>query len=209
MPLVAKGFSTNGYARPLNENGKTADWVRVDWECWDKSCSICHGKGGHGDTTLLLPGDIIIGPGVVGMWLGEDTVQAMYPLDTTDVYAGGSDAQKLKSMGSGFGFTWSKPCSNYVNHEVGCPLHDSDDNLPTSPQASNPNSCKPYNPDGKWTVYRLSVPNYTSDYRSAGITTRDKGDEDWEIWYKYRYKGMAPTADTRTYLEEVRKKLGI
>lgn len=209
MPLVAKGFSTNGYARPLNENGKTADWVRVDWECWDESCSICHGKGGHGDTTLLLPGDIIIGPGAVGVWLGEDTVQAMYPLDTTDVYVGGSDAQKLKSMGSGFGFTWSKLCSSYVNHEVGCPLHDSDDNLPTSPQASDPNSCKPYNPDGKWTVYRLSVPNYTSDYRSAGITTRDKGDEDWEIWYKYRYKGMAPTADTRTYLEEVRKKLGI
>ena len=212
MPLVRDGFSSDGYARPLNENGKTADWVRVDWECWDNDCSVCHGKGGHGNTKELLPGDIIIGPGVVGMWLGADTVQAMYPLEESNsdglVCVGGADAQRLKSMGE-LGLVWSKPCASYVNHEVGCLVHDSDDNLPTTAEKSDPNSCKPYNAQGKWTVYRLSVPNYTDTYRSAGITTRDRGDEDWEIWYKYRYKGLSPSADTKMYLDEVRKKLGM
>lgn len=210
MPLVRLGFSSDGYERPLNENGKTADWVRVDWECWDEDCPLCHGQGGHGNTKSLLPGDVIIGPGVVGMWLGTDTVQSMYSLEETNsddlVCVGGTNAQQLKSMNE-LGFSWSKPCVSYVNHEIGCPVHDSDDNLPDFPEQSKSDSCKPYNSAGKWAVYRLSVPNYTDAYRSAGITTSDNGD-DWEMWYKYRYKGLAPTADTISYLDQVRKKLG-
>lgn len=209
MPAKAKGYDTDGYARPTNENGKTADWVRVDWECWDPDCPVCHGKGGHGNTDMLLPGDIIIGPSGVGMWLGEDTVQSMYPLEANSddklVYVGGKDAQKIKSMENGMGFVWSKPCSSYINHDSEC-YHDEEQTVLTS---SDPSSCVPYNPEGKWTVYRLSVPNYTDDYRSAGITYSNSGDDDWEIWYKYRYKGMQPSADTKRYLYEVRKDLGI
>lgn len=213
MPATAKGYATNGYARPANENGKMADWVRVDWECWDSNCPICHGKGGHGDTSVLCPGDIIIGPTGVGMWLGEDTVQSMYPLEALDtddplVYVGGTDAQKIKSMSDGMGFEWSKPCSSYVNHDTECMIHTSDATLPTSPSSSDPSSCVPYNPDGKWTVYRLSLPNYTDDYRSAGVTYRDSSDSDWEIWYKYRYKGVQPSTNTRMYLKQLRDELG-
>lgn len=211
MPLTIKGHPTDGYGRPLNENGRTADWVRVDWECWDEDCPICRGRGGHGDTSVLLPGDIIIGPDCVGMWLGEDTVQAMYPLEEERrdklVYVGGTDAQKMKSMNNGMGFTWSQPCSSYINHDVDCPTHVAEDALPTAPMPSDPDSCVPYNPYGKWTVYRLSVSNYTDSYRSAGVTYSHSGDDDWEIWYKYRYKGMEPAADTKRYLQEVRKDL--
>lgn len=212
MPLTAKGFDTNGYIRPSNENGRTADWVRVDWECWDEDCPICGGHGGHGNTEMLLPGDIIIGPKGVGMWLGEDIVQSMYPLeedsDDSLVYVGGNqDAQKIKSMEDGIGFEWSAPCSSYINHDTPCPEHGTESSLPTSPELSDSSSCMPYNANGKWTVYRLSVPNYTDDYRSAGITYSNSGDDDWEIWYKYRYKGMQPSADTKRYLQEVRKDL--
>lgn len=212
MPTVEKGYDTNGYVRPLNENGQTADWVRVDWECWDKDCAICGGKGGHGDVTMLLPGDILIGPNnVVGMWLGAETVQSMYPLEAVSgdelVCVGGTDAQKLKSMAD-LGFEWSKPCSAYINHDVECPVHGRDDDLPTSPQKSDPNACAPYNPEGKWTVYRLTLPNYTDTYRSAGVTQSVEG-EDWEIWYEYRYKGVSATADTKKYLYAIREELGL
>lgn len=212
LPTVRKGFATNGYVRPTNiDNNRTADWVRVDWECYDEDCDICHGEGGHGDTDMLLPGDIFINGNQVGMWLGEDTVQSMYPLEENNspklVYVGGSDAQKIKSMEDGVGFDWSKPCSAYINHDTPCPEHDNESNYPTSPTKSDSSSCNPYNPDGKWTVYRLVTPNYTDSYRSAGVTFNPNDEDDWEMWYKYRYKGMAPSADTKTYLEEVRKDL--
>lgn len=212
MPTSLKGYSSDGYLRPLNENRRTADWVRVDWECWDEECDICDGKGGHGDVDMLLPGDIFIRDGEVGIWLGEDTVQAMYPLEEENepklVYAGGSNAQKLKSIETGIGFGWSKPCSFYINHDTPCPKHDGESNYPTSPETHDTSSCNPYSPEGKWTVYRLITPNYTDAYRSAGVTRDIAQTDDWEIWYKYRYKGMEPSGDTRLYLEEVRKKLG-
>ena len=205
MPSVYKGYSENGYVRDKNDNGMLADWVRVDWECWDPECAVCHGKGGHGDTSKLLAGDIIIGPTTVGMWLGESTVQSMYPteINSTDklVYVGGNDAQKIKSMSDSTGFTWSKPCSLYVNHDTEC-IHTQPT---TSLETADPSHCEPYYAADKWTVYRLSVPNYTDDYRSAGVTYKHSGDDEWEIWYKYRYKGMEPSADTKEYLHKVRE----
>lgn len=211
MPAVDKGYDTNGYSRPANENGKVADWSRVDWECWDESCPVCGGKGGHGDTSKLLPGDIIIGPTGVGMWLGESAVGAMYATTMLDdemlVYVGGKDAQKIKSMENGIGFTWSAPCSSYTNHSTGCSVHNNDSTLSTSPEAADSSSCVPYNPDGKWTVYRLSVPNYTDDYRSAGVTYRTSGDDEYEIWYQYRYKGVYPSMYTKEYVQKLRDDL--
>lgn len=209
-PNVLEGADANGYRRTASENGKMADWVRVDWECWDEECPTCGGRGGHGDVNSLAPGDIMICDDKVCIWLGEDTVQTMFPLEEKNtpalVYAGGDNAQKLKSMSDSTGFEWSKPCSSYVNHETTC-VHDKFENLPTAPVEHDDDSCKPYNPDGKWTVYRLVVSNYTDDYRSAGVTYDPNSEDDWEIWYKYRYKGMEPSADTKLYLQEVRKEI--
>ena len=213
-PITSKGFDTNGYKRFEYSDGYMADWVRVDWECWDPDCGVCGGRGGHGDYDSLAPGDIIIKDGQVFIWLGESTVQAMFPLEmenatsqtTALTMAGGSDSTRLKSA-AGASFSWSKPCASYINHETPCPAHDTEAAWPMSPSRRDPNSCKPYNPDGKWTAYRLIVPNYTDEYRSAGVIY--DMNEDWETWYKYRYKGMEPSSDTRTYLDQVRKELGL
>lgn len=210
-PSKAKGEDVDGYKRKLNENQRNADWVRVDWECWDKECEECGGTGGHGDYNLLVPGDVIIHDNDVFLWLGENTVQNMFPLEKTSsaglCMAGGSNATKLKSI-TDSGFEWSKPCEDYINHETPCPTHVDLESLPTTPEKHDDESCIPYNPDGKWTVYRLITPNYTDAYRSAGVIYNPNDDVDWETWYKYKYKGMAPNADTKQYLEEVRKKIG-
>lgn len=210
-PSIAKGEDVDGYKRKLNENGRNADWIRVDWECWDKECEECGGVGGHGDYDLLCPGDIIIYGSSVYLWLGEETVQNMFPLEKTSgsglCIAGGDSATKLKSIAD-IGFEWSKPCENYINHDTPCPDHGSLEDLPTTPEKADEESCIPYNPEGKWTVYRLITPNYTDAYRSAGIIYNPNDDIDWETWFKYRYKGMAPSADTKQYLEEIRKEIG-
>jgi len=199
-------------------------------ECWDPDCTECEGKGGHGDFNTLAQGDIIIKDDKVYIWLGTDAVEAMFPLEkdpvsesgdsstSSDDYvpfdtsklcmAGGDEAQKLKSVDT-TGFEWSKPCEAYVDHETPCPEHGVLEELPTTPEPHDPDACMPYNPDGKWTVYRCIVPNYTDTYRSAGILYDPTDEDDWEIWYKYRYKGMEPTSDTRQYLEEIRKELGL
>lgn len=238
-PSTESGADVNGYERKLSENGQIADWVRVDWECWDKNCEICGGKGGHGDVNSLAPGDIIISPDdEVYLWLGEDMIKSMYPLTETLnasdplVMAGGSTPTQLKSMTT-TGFEWSKPCNSYINHDTPCPEHGALSTLPTSPEPSglsddedsestesseeseeSSDTCELYNPDGKWTVYRLVTPNYTDAYRSAGVildpvderTWADDGE--WETWYKYKYKGMSTYADTKKYLEQVREEVG-
>lgn len=222
-------YDKKGYERKLNEdNNRTADWVRVDWECWDDECEECGGKGGHGDFDLLAQGDIIISPdGQVYMWLGEKAVTNMFPLETqpsgegedgTDsgkeakdfkdrlVLIGGSESTKLKSIND-ISFEWSKPCESYENHE--CKEHNAWENLPKEPKSSDddPDSCIPYNPEGKWNVYRLITPNYTDTYRSAAIIKSRFDTSEWETWYKYKYKGMSTYADSRRYLEEVRKEI--
>lgn len=210
-PSIAKGEDVDGYKRKLNENKRNADWIRVDWECWDKSCSECGGEGGHGDTKLLCPGDIIINGDKVYLWLGEDAVQNMFPLEKNSadklVIAGGDEATKLKTM-SDSGFEWSKPCDDYVNHNTPCPTHGDLKNLPTTAEHHDDDSCNPYNPDGKWTVYRLITPNYTDAYRSAGVIFNPNDDIDYETWFKYKYKGMGYSADTKTYLEHIRMEIG-
>lgn len=212
-PSKAKGDDEDGYKRKLNENGRTADWIRVDWECWDKDCEICGGKGGHGDFNQLCPGDIIIKDNTVAMWLGEETVENMFPLekdreDNKLVIAGGdSDAQKLKSI-EDVGFEWSKPCEDYIDHDTPCPTHGNLKDLPKTVEKHDEESCMPYNPEGKWTVYRLITSNYTDAYRSAGTIYDPNDDIDWENWYKFKYKGMGPTSDTKRYLEEIRKEIG-
>ena len=229
-PSEATGEDVDGYKRKLAENERIADWIRVDWECWDPDCTECEGKGGHGDFNTLAQGDIIIKDDKVYIWLGTDAVEAMFPLEkdpvsesgdsstSSDDYvpfdtsklcmAGGDEAQKLKSVDT-TGFEWSKPCEAYVDHETPCPEHGVLEELPTTPEPHDPEACMPYNPEGKWTVYRCIVPNYTDTYRSAGILYDPTDEDDWEIWYKYRYKGMEPTSDTRQYLEEIRKELGL
>lgn len=222
-------YDKKGYERKLNEDNKrTADWVRVDWECWDDKCEECGGKGGHGDFSMLAQGDIIISPdGKVYMWLGEKAVTNMFPLETqpsgegedgTDsgkeakdfkdrlVLIGGSESTKLKSIND-ISFEWSKPCESYENHE--CKEHNAWENLPKEPKSSSddPDSCIPYNPEGKWNVYRLVTPNYTDTYRSAAIIKSRFDTSEWETWYKYKYKGMSTYADSRRYLEEVRKEI--
>lgn len=210
-PSIAKGEDVDGYKRKLNENGRTADWMRIDWECWDKGCEECGGKGGHGDTSLLCPGDLLVSDDKVCIWLGEDKVQSMFPLekesDTKLVYAGGDQATKLKSMDDATGFEWSKPCADYIDHDTKCPTHGSLDDLPKEAKKEDPDSCNPYNPEGKWTVYRLITSNYTDEYRNAGIVFDITRDGEWELWYKYKYKGMAADSDTKRYLEETRKEL--
>ena len=211
-PSIAKGEDVDGYKRKLNENKRTADWIRVDWECWDKECEECGGKGGHGDTSLLCPGDLLVSDDKVAIWFGEDAVQSMFPLEKNNdeklVYAGGDNATKLKSMDDETGFEWSKPCTDYINHDTKCPTHGSLDDLPKEAEKEDPESCNPYNPEGKWTVYRLITSNYTDEYRNAGIVFDVTRDGEWELWYQYKYKGMEPNADTKTYLEKVREELG-
>lgn len=210
-PSIAKGEDVDGYKRKLNENERNADWIRVDWECWDKSCEECGGVGGHGDTKLLCPGDIIIKDDKIYLWLGEDAVQNMFPLEKNSteklVIAGGDEATKLKTMDES-GFEWSKPCNDYVNHDTPCPTHGNLRNLPKTPEKHDDDSCNPYNPDGKWTVYRLVTPNYTDAYRSAGVIFNPNDDIDYEAWFKYKYKGMGYSADSKTYLERIRMELG-
>lgn len=207
-------YAEDGYYRKVNEdNQRTADWVRIDWECWDKTCTQCGGDGGHGDIGLLCPGDIMISDDKVCIWLGGDTVDAMFPLETNTaeaeklVYAGGDNATKLKNMSDGTGFEWSVPNDGYTSHAESTEKVDYN-KLPTTPESSSTGNGGIYVPEGKWTVYRLITPNYTSTYRDAGIKFPDN-DDDWETWYKYRYKGMAPNADTKLYLEEIRKELGV
>ena len=211
-PSIAKGEDVDGYKRKLNENQRTADWVRIDWECWDKQCEECGGKGGHGDINLLCPGDLLVSDDKVAIWLGEDAVQSMFPLEENSeeklVYAGGDNATKLKSMDDETGFEWSKSCADYINHDTPCPTHGSLDDLPKAPEKEDPDSCNPYNPEGKWTVYRLITSNYTDEYRDAGIVFDLSKDGEWELWYEYRYRGIKQNADTRTYLERVREDLG-
>lgn len=203
----------DGYKRKVNEdNNKLADWVRVDWECYDPECDECGGKGGHGDQSSLNQGDIIIGPDdKVYIWFGEAAVKSMFPLETDTtpplVMAGGNEPTKLKSAAD-TGFEWSKPCSSYVDHETPCPEHCAMSNLPKTPEKHDDDACEPYNPDGKWTVYRLITPNYTDSYRSAGVMLDPLDDDEWETWYKYKYKGMSTYADDKKYLEEVRKEIG-
>lgn len=210
-PSIAKGEDVDGYKRKLNENKRTVDWMRIDWECWDKQCEICGGKGGHGDTNLLCAGDLLVSDDKVCLWLGEDKVQSMFPLEKNSdeklVYAGGDEATRLKSMDDETGFEWSKPCADYINHDTPCPTHGSLNDLPKEAKKEDPESCNPYNPEGKWTVYRLITSNYTDEYRNAGIVFDITRDGEWELWYKYKYKGMSPKSDTRAYLDQVRKEI--
>lgn len=237
QPTKAHDETTDkeGYKRKANEDtNRVADWIRVDWECWDTDCEECKGKGGHGNTDLLVAGDIMINDedGQVCIWLGEDAVGNMFPLekdseasdeddsgsagsddDAPLVYAGGTDATKIKAMDGDGTFEWSKPCDSYINHETPCPEHGALSTLPTEPVSSQDEeyeTCDMYDPTDKWTVYRLITPNYTDSYRSAGITSDYyTGGDEWETWYEYRYKSAERNADTKLYLEEIRKELGL
>lgn len=210
-PSVSNGDDTDGYARKLNENGMTADWVRVDWECWDEDCPICGGKGGHGDTNMLCPGDIMIKDDKVCMWLGETAVQSMFPLESQNdpklVYAGGDEATRIKSMDEANGFEWSAPYDGYTNHADAANTDDYATTPTTSDSASN--SSTPYDPDGKWTVYRLITSNYTDAYRDAGIVYNPSSMDDWEIWLEYKWKGMEQESSSTRYINEIREKLGL
>ncbi len=183
----------------------------------DGQMEKCHGKGGHGNFDLLVPGDIIIHDGNVWLWLGEETVQNMYPLqkdkDPALVIAAGDEPTKLKSIDD-ISFEWSKPCESYINHETPCPDHGALSTLPKTPEtkderlAKDPKPCEPYDPEGKWTVYRLITPNYTDAYRSAGVIFNPADDIDYETWFKYKYRGMDQYAYDEQYLQEIREKLG-
>jgi hypothetical protein len=231
-------YEENGYFRKLNEdNDRTADWQRVDWECWDPDCEECSGKGGHGNAKLLAQGDIIIydggdgGKSEIYIWLGDDLVRTMYPevaLDYTDDTkiedkltiaggpaqpqngSGGSDsgkgrATKIRSMNE-IGMEWSKPCSDYENHEKGC-TNEEHNRGSKECKAPDPDSCQPYNPEGKWTVYRMMVSNYTDDYRQVGIIMDPNDEELWKIYSDNRWKGMEQVTQDKTYLTKVREEL--
>ena len=212
MPNSNEGYNVNGYNRPTSDNNQIADWVRVDWECWDKDCTICNGKGGHGDFSSLMQGDLIIKDDKVYVWLGEQTVQKMYPLDAQSdeenrlVMAGGDDPTKLKSAADA-GFEWSAPCSSYHNHTTGCtnPNHITT----ASPSAPDASSCLPYNPDGKWTVYRLTLSNYTDTYRNAGVVLNMADEDEYNIWKKFNWRGYENEVVVKPYLNRVRDELGV
>lgn len=212
MPNTNESYNMNGYNRPTSDNNQIADWVRVDWECWDKDCPICGGAGGHGDFSNLMQGDLIVKDSKIYIWLGEQTVQKMYPLDAKSdadkrlVMAGGSDPTKLKSAAD-VGFEWSAPCGDYVNHTVGCtnPNHQ---NTPT-PSAPDASSCLPYNPNGKWTVYRLTLSNYTDAYRNSGVVLNMADEDEYNIWKKFNWRGYENEVVIKPYLDRVRDELGV
>lgn len=210
-----RSYDEDGYYRKPNEdNERNADWQRVDLECWDPECEECHGKGGHVNTDLFVAGDIILTPDdKVYIWLGERVVQNMFPLEAQNtgedakVLAGGDEATKLKTFKE-TGLTWDtyKPCTDYKNHTEGCTNPDHNNGTKT-PELPDPDSCQPYNPDGKWAVYRLMVSNYTDSYRQAGVIPDVSDKELWDVWAKNKWLGMEQNTDESWYLEFVRQEL--